>query len=116
MDQELRDLFEIKEDEKILVSEEKPDIIKHILIRVGILVAGTIGFTVVILNASGWDVLGYLIFMFAFHAVWFVGILIESIILYINRKYILRNTNLIFTAAMLVLYCIGYITVFNPQF
>ena len=116
MDKELRELFEIKEDEKILVSKEKPDIVKHILIRLGILIAGTIGFIIVILNANGWDVLGYLIFMFGFHALWLVCILIESFILHINKKYILRNTNLIFTAAMLVLYCIGYITVFNPQF
>ena len=115
MDKELKELFEIKEDEKILVSEEKQDTRKHILIRLGILIAGTIGFIVIILNSNGWDVLGYLIFMFAFHAVWLVGILIETFILHINKKYILRNTNLIFTAVMLVLYCIGYITVFNPQ-
>lgn len=117
MDNELRELLEIKEDDHtIFVSEEKPNIVKHVLIRLAIMIAGTIGFTVVVLNASGWDVLGYLIFMFAFHAVWFVCILIEAFVLHINKKYILRNTNLILTAVVLILYCIGYIAIFNPQY
>mgnify|MGYP001087764424 CR=1 FL=1 len=116
MDKELRELFEIKEDEKILVSEEKPNIAKHILIRLSIFIAGTIGFTVIILNSSGWDVLGYLIFMFAFHVIWFIGILIETFILHINKKYILQNTNLIFLAAVVIFYCIAYIAVFNPLY
>ncbi|MGK6340882.1 hypothetical protein ACMGDK_01505 [Chryseobacterium sp. DT-3] len=117
MDHELKELFEIKEDDnKVFVSEEKPNIVKHILIRLAILIAGTIGFIVVVFNANGWDVLGYLIFMFAFHAVWFVCILIEAFILNINKKYILRNTNLICTAVILVLYCIAYIAIFNPQY
>ncbi|MDQ0064548.1 hypothetical protein [Chryseobacterium lathyri] len=117
MDNELRELFEIKEDDHIIfVSEEKPNIAKHILIRLAIFIAGTIGFAAVILSASGWDVLGYLIIMFAFHIIWFIGILIETFILHINKKYILRNANLIFLAVVLILYCIAYIAVFNPVY
>ncbi|MCT2406585.1 hypothetical protein NZD88_03325 [Chryseobacterium antibioticum] len=115
MDNELRELFEIKEDHKIKVSEEKPNIAKHILIRLAIFIAGTIGFTAVIFSSGGWDVIGYLIIMFGFHVIWFVYILIETFILYINKKYILRNVNLIFSAVVLILYCIAYITVFNIQ-
>ncbi|WP_143754162.1 hypothetical protein [Chryseobacterium sp. 52] len=115
MDKDLKELFEIKEYDKIEVSEKKPNIVKHILIRLAIFMVGTIGFTMVILSARGWDVLGYLIIMFAFHAIWFVCILIEALILHINKKYILRNTNLIFSAVALVFYGIGYITVFNLQ-
>ncbi|KFF01547.1 hypothetical protein [Chryseobacterium luteum] len=116
MDKELRNLFEIKEDDKINVSENKQNILKHILIRLAIFIAGTIGFTAVIFSVSGWDVLGYLIIMFAFHVVWFVCILIEALILHVNGKYILRNANLIFSVVILILYCIAYIAIFNPQY
>ncbi|MGC5743685.1 hypothetical protein [Chryseobacterium sp. NFX27] len=116
MNNELRELFEIKEDDKISVSEKKQNILKHVLIRLAIFIAGTAGFTAVIVSANGWDVLGYLIIMFAFHGVWFVGILIETFILHINGKYILRNANLIFLAVVLTLYCIAYIAIFNPQY
>lgn len=117
MDNELRELFEIKEDDHtIFVSEKKPNTAKHILIRLAIFIAGTIGFTAVIFNANGWDVLGYLIIMFAFHAIWFFCILIEALILHINNKYILRNANLKFSAVVLILYCIAYIAIFNPQY
>lgn len=116
MDNELRELFEIKEDHKIKVSEKKQNVLQHILIRLAIFIAGTIGFTAVILSVSGWDVLGYLIIMFVFHVVWFVCILFETFILHINEKYILRNANLIFLAVVLILYGIAYIAIFNPQY
>lgn len=116
MNNELRELFEIKEDVKISVSEKKQNVMHHILIRLAIFIAGTIGFTAVIFSSNGWDVLGYLIIMFAFHVVWFVSILIEALILHINKKYILSNANLIFSAVILILYGIAYIAIFNPQY
>jgi len=107
MNRELRELFEIKQDEEKNIQPADQNVKNHILIRLAALIFGSIVFFIAMTQAKGWDVLGYLFFMMIFHAVWLLFIIIEMAILQSNEKLKLRNVNLTFTLILLLIYGIG---------
>ncbi|KXH84489.1 hypothetical protein [Chryseobacterium kwangjuense] len=115
MSPELRELFEIKQEaeSKKTGQPASQNVANHLLIRLGIIIAGTIAFGVAISESKGWDGLGLLILMAAFHAVWLLFIIIETAILQSRNKFVLRNINLIFILILLLIYGIGGIFLFG---
>ncbi|MCT2564230.1 hypothetical protein [Chryseobacterium herbae] len=117
MNKELRELFEIKqEDKEKKVSQPTDQNIKnHILIRLAVVIIGTLGFVFLInINESqGWEVVALLIFMAIFHAIWLLYIIIEAMILQSKKEFILRNINLVFILILLLIYGIGGIFLFG---
>lgn len=103
MNPELRELFEIKEEPE----QRKPaqqNVILHVIIRLGILLAGSLLFLVMMIQAKGWDGLGFLVYAMIFHFAWFVFLVIETLILESRNKSKLRNVNLIFISLFLIFY------------
>ncbi|GEN69671.1 MULTISPECIES: hypothetical protein [Chryseobacterium] len=113
MNRELRELFEIKQDEEKSIQPTGQNVKKHILIRLAVLIFGSVAFLIAMSQAKGWDVLGYLFLMMIFHAVWLLFIIIEMVILQGSEKLKLRNVNLIFTLVLLLIYGIGSAVVFS---
>lgn len=115
MNSELRELFEIKqEDENKKTGQPvRQNVAGHILIRLGFIIAGTIFFGIIISNSKGWDGIGLLFLMIIFHAVWLLFIIIEAVILQSRNKLVLRNINLIFILILLLIYGIGGIFLFG---
>ncbi|AZA83875.1 hypothetical protein C1637_13415 [Chryseobacterium lactis] len=107
MNPELRELFEIKQED----GNKKPitdhNVKKHIVIRLAVLVSGSIVFFIGMNEAKGWDGLGWFFFMMIFHALWLLFIIIEAVVLQGNGKTKLRDINVIFSIALIVLYAIG---------
>nr|WP_315032339.1 hypothetical protein [uncultured Chryseobacterium sp.] len=104
MNRELKDLFEIKQDETKTSKPVSQNVKTHIAIRLGVLILGTIVFFIAMNEAKGWDGLAYLIFMMVFHGLWFLFIIIETTVLQSKGKLVLRNINLIFVCALLLIY------------
>ena len=106
MDPELKELFELKDEKEETGIPKTPEqnVVKHILIRIAVLIAGTIGFGIAMGEERGWGVLGYLLFMMVFHALWAIIMLIEALVLQSNNKLILRNTNFGLIVSLLFIY------------
>ncbi|WP_300689937.1 hypothetical protein [Chryseobacterium sp.] len=113
MSPELRELFEIKQDEETNKQPNNQNAINHILIRLAVIISGTIVFVIAMSRAKGWDGLAYLIFMMAFHGLWFLFIVIETVVLENKGKSRLRNVNLIFIGVLLLIYGIGAALLFG---
>ncbi|KFF21819.1 hypothetical protein [Chryseobacterium sp. JM1] len=115
MSPELRKLFEIKqEDEEKKISQPTDQNVKnHILIRLAVLITGTLGFAFLINGAEGWGAVALVIFMAIFHGIWLLYIIIETMILQSKKKFILRNINLVFILILLLIYGIGSIFLFG---
>ncbi|PWN71734.1 hypothetical protein C1631_003680 [Chryseobacterium phosphatilyticum] len=107
MSPELRELFEIKQDGDKKALPSNQNVTRHILIRLAVLISGTIVFSIAMTEAKGWDGLAYLIFMMIFHGLWFLFIIIETTVLQSKNKLKLRNINLIFAGSILLLYGIA---------
>ncbi|WP_106917564.1 hypothetical protein [Chryseobacterium aurantiacum] len=112
MSPELRELFEIKEEKKKNNPPARQNVTNHVLIRLVVLIFGTIAFSFAMSEASGWAVLGVAIYMVAFHSLWFLFILIETIVLQSNEKLKLRNANLTLSGILLLIYGIAAIMIF----
>ncbi|WP_185288612.1 hypothetical protein [Chryseobacterium lactis] len=108
MNPELRELFEIKQDDEKNSRPVNQNILIHIFIRLGVIILGTIGFGIAASNASGWGALGYAFYMMIFHALWLLFLIIETIVLQSSEKYRLRNVNFILIGALLLIYGIGF--------
>ncbi|WES99126.1 hypothetical protein P2W68_05785 [Chryseobacterium arthrosphaerae] len=108
MSPELRELFEIRQDEEKSRQPSQRNIWKHIIIRLAVIVAGTIVFFIIMSKASGWGAFGFALYMLIFHVLWFLFIFIEAIVLQNNEKYKLRNVNFIFMGILLLLYGIVF--------
>ncbi|MDR6923619.1 MULTISPECIES: hypothetical protein [Chryseobacterium] len=106
MDPELKELFELKDEKEETGTPKIPEqnVIKHVLIRLAVLIVGTIGFGIAMSQEQGWGVMGYLLFMMAFHAIWAIFMIIEALVLQSNKKLILRNTNFALIAGLLFIY------------
>lgn len=115
MSPELRELFEIKQEDKEKTVSQPTDqnVTNHILIRLAVLFTGTLGFSFLINGADGWGALAMVIFMAIFHAVWLLYIIIEAVILQSKKKLMLRNINLVFILILLLIYSIGGIFLFG---
>lgn len=113
MNPEIRELLEIKSDNEDKITQSNQNVLIHTLIRLGVLVVITIG----IINAAdlgrGSDIFGYLLSIVIFHGVWFIYIIIETIILNSNKKAKLRNVNLIFIGIILLVYLPVFIIIFG---
>ncbi|MFP3831591.1 hypothetical protein [Chryseobacterium sp. SIMBA_028] len=112
MSPELRTLFEIKEEKKKNNPPARQNVGTHVLIRLAVLILGTIAFSIAMSLASGWAILGIAIYIVIFHSVWFLFILIEAIVLQSNEKLKLRNANLILSGILLLIYGIAAIMIF----
>lgn len=109
MNPELRELFEIKQDDnKSSRPVVKQNVLIHVFIRLGVIILGTIGFGIAASNASGWGALGYAFYMMIFHALWLLFLIIETIVLQSSGKYKLRNANSILIGILLLIYGIGF--------
>lgn len=108
MNPELRELFEIKQDEEKNKKPSHQNIWKHILIRLSVVVLGTIVFFIIMSKASGWGAFGFAVYMLIFHVLWLLFIFIEAIVLQSNEKYQLRNVNFIFIGILLLIYGIVF--------
>lgn len=115
MNSELRELFEIKQEDEQKKTGPPADqnAASHILIRLTVMIIGTLAFAIVINDAKGWDGLALLILMAVFHAVWLLFIIVEAVILQNKKKFTLRNINLIFILVLLLIYGIGGIFLFG---
>ncbi|WP_223607690.1 hypothetical protein [Chryseobacterium sp. OSA05B] len=115
MNQELKELFEIKQEDKEKKVSQPTDqnVTNHILIRLAVMIIGTLGFGIAVNESQGWEGLALLIFMAIFHGVWLLYIIIEAVILQNKKKFILRNINLIFILILLLIYGIGGIFLFG---
>lgn len=112
MSPELRELFEINEEKKKNNLPARQNVTAHVLIRLAVLIFGTIAFSIAMSLASGWGVLGVAIYMVIFHSLWLLFIIIEAIVLQSNEKLKLRNVNLIFSGTLLLIYGIAAIMIF----
>ncbi|PKF75905.1 hypothetical protein [Chryseobacterium sp. PMSZPI] len=107
MNPELRELFEIKQDDEKNNQPTNQNVTTHIITRLALIIFGTLGFVIAMTQAKGWDALGYFFFMMIFHAVWLLFIIIETIFLQGSGKVKLRNVNLVFISVLLIIYGIG---------
>ncbi|WP_061084683.1 hypothetical protein [Chryseobacterium indologenes] len=107
MSPELRELFEIKQGNEKKAEPGGQNVTRHILIRLAVLIFGTVVFAIAMSQAKGWDGLAYLIFMMIFHGLWFLFIIIEATVLQSKDKLALRNVNLIFAGSILMIYGIA---------
>ncbi|NIF04970.1 hypothetical protein F3J23_05900 [Chryseobacterium sp. Tr-659] len=107
MNPELRELFEIKQDDENNNKPVRQNVGTHIGIRLAVIILGTIGFFIGMIQAKGWGALGIAFFMMIFHALWLLFIIIETAVLQSNGKFKLRNVNLIFIAILLFIYALG---------
>jgi hypothetical protein len=62
MSPELRELFEIKQGNEKKAEPGGQNVTRHILIRLAVLIFGTVVFAIAMSQAKGWDGLAYLIF------------------------------------------------------
>lgn len=108
MSPELRELFEIKQDDKKSNRPVNQNVLLHVFIRLGIVILGTIGFAIAMSQASGWGAYGYLFYMLIFHGLWLLFLIIETIVLQNNEKHKLRNVNFILIGILLLIYGIGF--------
>lgn len=108
MSPELRELFEIKQDDEKSSHPIRQNVLIHVFIRLGVIILGTIGFGIAASNASGWGALGYAFYMMIFHALWLLFLIIETIVLQSSEKYKLRNANSILIGILLLIYGIGF--------
>ncbi|MDQ0781977.1 hypothetical protein [Chryseobacterium sp. W4I1] len=118
MNSELRELFEIKQDDgKKKISKPDPgdqNVKKHITNRLAVFILGTICFVIAINTGKGsWEEVAFLIFMAIFHAIWLLFIIIEAVVLQSKKKFALRNINLIFILILLLTYFISGIFLFG---
>lgn len=103
------ELFEIKEEtnpENSVDFNKKSNHLKHILIRITALFVG-IGliFLIPVFSNSVDSFLGAFYLSLCFVAIWFLFMIIETIVLYINRKNDIANINLI--VVLILLFSIG---------
>ena len=108
MNPELRELFEIKQDDEKNSRPVNQNILIHVFIRLGVIILGTIGFGIAASKENGWGVLGYVFYMMIFHGLWLLFLIIETIVLQSSEKYKLRNVNFIFIGVLLLIYGIGF--------
>lgn len=109
MNPELRELFEIKQDDrKNSRPVVKQNVLLHVFIRLGIVILGTVIFSIAMSQASGWGAYGYLFYMLIFHGLWLTFLIIETIVLQSSGKYKLRNANSILIGILLLIYGIGF--------
>lgn len=113
MSPELRELFEIKQNEENNKQPVSQNVTNHIVIRLAVIVFGSIIFLIAMSQAEGWGGLIFVFSMMIFHALWLLFIIIEAVILQGNGKFKLRNVNLIFTGTLLLLYSIGAALLFG---
>ncbi|MET3037824.1 hypothetical protein ABXT08_17130 [Chryseobacterium sp. NRRL B-14859] len=113
MNSELRELFEIKEDEEKPNKPVSQNVGAHVVIRLAVIVLATIAFFFAMSQAQGWGALGIALYMVMFHALWLLFIIIETVVLQSNGKLKLRNVNLIFIGVLLFIYGIGAIMIFG---
>ncbi|REC76359.1 hypothetical protein DRF60_13400 [Chryseobacterium elymi] len=118
MNSELKELFEIKQEDKDKDKKiSKPtdqNIKKHITTRLAVFILGTICFVIAIMEGKGvWEEIAFLIYMALFHAIWLLFIIIEALVLHCNKKLTLRNTNLIFILVLVLTYFISGIFLFG---
>ncbi|KPE50738.1 hypothetical protein [Chryseobacterium indologenes] len=106
MNPELKELFELKDEKEETGVPKTPEqnVVKHVLIRLSVLIAGTVGFGIAMHDEYGLGAVGYLLFMMAFHALWAIIMFIEALVLQSNKKLILRNTNFVLIAGLLFMY------------
>lgn len=106
MDPELKELFELKDEKEETGIPKTPEqnVVKHVLIRLAVLIAGTVGFGIAMNDEYGLGAVGYLLFMLVFHVLWAVIMIIEALVLQSNNKLILRNTNLGLIVGLLFIY------------
>lgn len=117
MSPELRELFEIKQEDGNRKTSTPADqnVKKHLTTRLAVFILGTICFIIAI-NAGGkggWEEIAFLIFMALFHAAWLLFIIIEIVILQTRKKLILRNINLVFIVILVLTYFISGIFLFG---
>ncbi|MDP9959894.1 hypothetical protein [Chryseobacterium lathyri] len=118
MNSELKELFEIKQEDK---GKEKKtgkitdqNVKKHIATRLAVFILGTICFVIAIIEGKGgWEEVAFLILMAIFHAIWLLFIIIEAVVLHSKKKLALRDTNLIFILVLVLTYCISGIFLFG---
>lgn len=108
MSPELRELFEIRQDEEKSSRPVRQNVLIHVFIRLGMIILGTIGFGIAASKANGWGALGYAFYMMIFHALWILFLIIETIVLQSSEKYRLRNVNFILIGVLLLIYGIGF--------
>ncbi|MGG5207814.1 hypothetical protein ACQWU4_02620 [Chryseobacterium sp. MIQD13] len=118
MNPELRELFEIKQEDKEKdkkISKVTDQNVKsHITTRLAVFILGTICFVIAINEEKGgWEEIAFLIFMAIFHGLWLLFIIIEAVILQRKKKFILRNINLAFILILLLTYFISGIFLFG---
>ena len=111
---EFNDLFEIKKASEIVkIETSKPNVQKHILWRLGILILGIpFLFLVLYLIANDEGILGAFYLSAFFFAAWAIVLIFEAIYFYFNKKNNLGNANLIIIfiiAAMLAVVLQEYI-------
>lgn len=110
MNSELRELFEIKqEDQNKKISQPPSDqnMIDHMIVRLAVIIIVTLVFGIAINEAKGWDGLALLMLMAVFHTVCLIFMIVEAVILHNRKKFILRNVNLVFILILLLIYGIG---------
>ncbi|MDR2236977.1 MAG: hypothetical protein LBE92_12720 [Chryseobacterium sp.] len=117
MDPELRELFELKDDNNEKGDRKPPEqnVLRHATIRLAVFIAGTIVFGIAMSQAKGWGALGILMYMMIFHAVCLLFIIIETPILKSNNKPALANVNIIFIVILLLIYGISAISIFGAN-